>query len=47
MEQGMNMLLKDLEITLRREELSGRPRINKEDSYKDREQKSKGKYYYE
>jgi ATP-binding cassette, sub-family E, member 1 len=47
MEQGMNTLLKELGITLRREELSGRPRINKEDSYKDREQKSKGKYYYE
>ncbi len=46
MEKGMNTLLEELEITLRRDEVSGRPRINKEDSYKDREQKSKGKYYY-
>ncbi|MBW3010670.1 ribosome biogenesis/translation initiation ATPase RLI [Candidatus Woesearchaeota archaeon] len=46
MEEGMNMLLKDLDITLRRDDLSGRPRINKPGSQKDREQKSKGKYYY-
>ena len=46
MEQGMNSLLKELEITLRREETSGRPRINKAGSVKDRAQKSKGKYYY-
>ena len=46
MENGMNSLLKELEITLRREETSGRPRINKIGSVKDREQKSKGKYYY-
>lgn len=46
MEKGMNALLKDLEITLRRDEITGRPRINKEDSYKDREQKGKGNYYY-
>ncbi|MBN2368199.1 ribosome biogenesis/translation initiation ATPase RLI [Candidatus Woesearchaeota archaeon] len=46
MEKGMNNLLKELEISLRREEISGRPRINKLDSVKDREQKSKGKYYY-
>ncbi|NTV23966.1 MAG: ribosome biogenesis/translation initiation ATPase RLI [Nanoarchaeota archaeon] len=46
MEKGMNSLLKELAITLRREEATGRPRINKEESYKDREQKSSGKYYY-
>ncbi|MBW2986947.1 ribosome biogenesis/translation initiation ATPase RLI [Candidatus Woesearchaeota archaeon] len=46
MEQGMNMLLKELEITLRRDELSGRPRINKPGSQKDQDQKKKGKYYY-
>jgi ATP-binding cassette subfamily E protein 1 len=46
MEKGMNMLLKELDITLRRDELSGRPRINKPGSQKDREQKSKDKYYY-
>ncbi len=46
MEKGMNSLLKNLEITMRRDETSFRPRINKMDSVKDREQKSKGKYYY-
>lgn len=46
MEKGMNMLLEELDITLRRDEISGRPRINKLGSQKDREQKSKGKYYY-
>ena len=46
MEEGMNTLLKDVEITLRRDDESGRPRINKPGSVKDREQKSKGKYYY-
>ncbi|MEM2131280.1 MAG: ribosome biogenesis/translation initiation ATPase RLI [Candidatus Woesearchaeota archaeon] len=46
MEKGMNTLLKDLEITLRRDEETKRPRINKEDSFKDREQKREGKYYY-
>ena len=47
MEEGMNNMLKNLEITLRRDEVSGRPRINKTDSVKDKEQKSSGKYYYE
>jgi ATP-binding cassette subfamily E protein 1 len=46
MEKGMNHLLKEVDITLRREEITGRPRINKLDSVKDREQKTKGKYYY-
>lgn len=46
MEDGMNKLLKEVSITMRRDEFSGRPRINKEGSVKDREQKSKGKYYY-
>ena len=46
MEEGMNSLLTELEISLRREGESKRPRINKEGSVKDREQKSKGKYYY-
>ncbi len=47
MEEGMNMLLSHLGITLRRDELSKRPRINKEESYKDRQQKEAGKYYYQ
>ena len=46
MEQGMNIFLEDLNITFRRDEESKRPRVNKEGSVKDREQKSKGKYYY-
>jgi len=46
MEQGMNELLKKLNITLRRDGLSHRPRINKVGSVKDREQKSKEKFYY-
>ena len=46
MEEGMNSLLEELQITLRRDESSGRPRINKEGSVKDREQKSKKNYYY-
>ncbi len=46
MEEGMNKLLKTLMITIRREEQTKRPRINKENSVKDREQKETGKYYY-
>ena len=46
MEDGMNALLKDVAITLRRDDESGRPRINKPGSVKDREQKNKGQYYY-
>jgi ATP-binding cassette, sub-family E, member 1 len=47
MEDGMNRLLRSLEISLRRETESGRPRINKLGSVKDREQKTSGKYYYQ
>ena len=46
MEEGMNIFLKDMKITFRRDEESNRPRANKENSVKDREQKAKGKYYY-
>ena len=46
MEKGMNTLLKEVDITLRRDEFSGRPRINKPGSQLDREQKQTGKYYY-
>jgi ATP-binding cassette subfamily E protein 1 len=46
MEEGMNMLLKGLGITLRRDMNSKRPRINKQGSQKDMEQKKSGKYYY-
>ncbi len=43
---GMNRFLKNLEITFRRDPTNYRPRINKKDSLKDREQKSMGSYYY-
>ena len=46
MQEGMNLFLKDLGITFRREPESGRPRANKVDSVLDREQKAEGKYYY-
>ena len=46
MEDGMNLFLEDLNITMRRDKESKRPRVNKEDSVKDREQKEKGKLYY-
>ena len=46
MEAGMNMFLKDLGLTFRRDEENRRPRANKLDSQMDREQKSSGKLYY-
>jgi len=46
MEDGMNLFLKSLEITLRRDEENHRPRINKIRSVKDREQKTQNKFYY-
>ena len=46
MEDGMKHFLTDLNITFRRDDESKRPRINKEGSVKDREQKKSGKYYY-
>ncbi|MFH0867874.1 MAG: ribosome biogenesis/translation initiation ATPase RLI [Candidatus Woesearchaeota archaeon] len=46
MEDGMNMFLKKLNITLRRDKESLMPRVNKLDSRLDREQKEKGKFYY-
>ncbi len=47
MEEGMNLFLTTLGITLRRDEDTNRPRINKEGSVKDREQKKNGKLYYQ
>jgi ATP-binding cassette subfamily E protein 1 len=46
MEEGMFLFLEEIETTFRRDEDSKRPRINKEGSVKDREQKKSGKYYY-
>jgi len=44
--KGMNRFLKNMNITMRRDKDSHRPRINKTDSAKDKEMKSKGQYYY-
>jgi len=41
-----NNFLKELNITMRRDPQSGRPRINKPNSYLDRYQKSIGQYFY-
>jgi ATP-binding cassette, sub-family E, member 1 len=46
MEEGMNLFLKDLDISLRRDKESKRPRINKKESQMDQMQKRKGKLYY-
>ncbi|MGZ7043138.1 MAG: ribosome biogenesis/translation initiation ATPase RLI [Methanobacterium sp.] len=43
---AMNMFLSDVGITFRRDKETKRPRVNKLDSYLDREQKEKGEYYY-
>jgi ATP-binding cassette subfamily E protein 1 len=43
---GMNLFLSNIDITLRRDKHSGRPRINKPGSRLDREQKEKKEYYY-
>jgi ATP-binding cassette subfamily E protein 1 len=45
MHEGMNRFLRELGVTFRRDK-SGRPRINKPGSYLDRNQKSRGEYYY-
>jgi ATP-binding cassette subfamily E protein 1 len=46
MRDGMNDFLANLDITFRRDENIGRPRINKPGSQLDREQKKQGEYYY-
>lgn len=43
---GMNTFLKMLNITFRRDPSNFRPRINKNDSVKDNEQKRAGSYFY-
>lgn len=47
MREGMNRLLRQVEVTFRRDPETLRPRINQEDSVLDREQRAKGEYYYE
>ncbi|MGE5862273.1 MAG: ribosome biogenesis/translation initiation ATPase RLI [Nitrososphaerales archaeon] len=44
--EGMNLFLKDLSITYRRDESTGRPRVNKYGSQLDKIQKDSGEYYY-
>ncbi len=44
--EGMNRVLKMLNITYRRDKETKRPRINKEHSQLDEQQKKKGEYYY-
>ncbi len=43
---GMNMFLKNVDITFRRDPDTHRPRINKPESRLDREQKKMGEYFY-
>mmetsp|Transcript_14391 Transcript_14391/g.20540 ORF Transcript_14391/g.20540 Transcript_14391/m.20540 type:complete len:657 (+) Transcript_14391:355-2325(+) len=43
---GMNMFLKSLEVTFRRDPTNFRPRINKKGSQKDAEQKANGNYFF-
>ncbi len=45
LEEGMNRFLESVSITLRKDQVSGRPRINKLNSQKDRAQKESGEYF--
>jgi ATP-binding cassette, sub-family E, member 1 len=45
MKEGLNIFLQSLGITIRRDDETGRPRINTKGSVLDREQKVKGNYY--
>ena len=44
--KGMNMFLKDMAVTFRRDSATKRPRVNKEGSRLDLLQKQIGEYYY-
>ncbi|MHC1590610.1 MAG: ribosome biogenesis/translation initiation ATPase RLI [Candidatus Helarchaeales archaeon] len=46
LKDGMNLFLKHVDITFRRDPRTGRPRINKYGSELDRKQKASGDYYY-
>jgi ATP-binding cassette subfamily E protein 1 len=46
MREGMNKFLAGLNITFRRDDANKRPRVNKDGSVKDQEQKKIGEYYY-
>ena len=43
--EGMNRFLKGVDVTFRRDHDSKRPRINKPESRKDREQQQSGDFY--
>ncbi|MHA1135279.1 MAG: ribosome biogenesis/translation initiation ATPase RLI [Candidatus Thorarchaeota archaeon] len=43
---GMNTFLKDMGVTFRRDPQTGRPRVNKDGSQLDSQQKASGEYYY-
>ena len=43
---GMNTFLEDLNVTFRRDPTNYRPRINKLDSQKDRDQKAQGNFFF-
>ena len=43
---AMNKFLSDVDISFRRDKETNRPRVNKTDSYLDRQQKEQGEYYY-
>lgn len=44
--EAMNMFLKSLDITFRRDEATRRPRVNKAESRLDKQQKETGNFYY-
>ena len=46
LEPGMNAFLRHLDVTLRRDPETHRPRVNKPDSTLDKEQKASGNYFY-
>jgi len=47
MQSGMNLFLREMDVTFRRDHETGRPRANKPGSQKDEEQRKKGEYYYQ
>jgi ATP-binding cassette subfamily E protein 1 len=46
MREGMNLFLREVGITFRRDPQTGRPRANKPGSALDREQRERGEYFY-
>ena len=44
--EGMNVFLKEMDVTFRRDSVTRRPRVNKEESKMDKFQKQIGEYYY-